>query len=505
MRDRRLFGRGGPDGRTEDLLITHAGRVLVVDDDPVNRAILVGSLEAQGYASGVACDGREALRAVKTGEYDVVLLDLVMPVLDGFEVLRTMKEDGRLRSLPVIIVSALEEMESIVRCIEMGATDFLPKPFDPVLLRARLKSSLAAKRLHDVVAAHVVEIEALAEQLKVRNRFIQETFGRYLSDAVVAEILESPDGLRLGGEKRKVTMLMSDLRGFSAMAERLAPEQVVRVINNYLGTMAEVILAHDGTIDEFIGDSVLGFFGAPVTRPDDARRAVACALAMQKGMERVNRRNLAEGLAAVEMGIAVHTGDVVVGNIGSEKRAKYGAVGGHVNLTARIESYTCGGQILISERTLDEAGAGVVTGGSLSVRAKGFPEPIRVHDLLGLEENSDLHLDRAAETLWPVDPSLKIVFTVLEGKRIGRDEEPAEIVALSRCGATLRSDATVEALSDLKVRILGGGGLLPGDLYAKALPVPDGPPGLTHLRFTSVPAELETLLQRLGSGLDFPL
>ncbi|MFN7986930.1 MAG: adenylate/guanylate cyclase domain-containing protein [Thermoanaerobaculia bacterium] len=486
-------------------MTVHAGRVLVVDDDPVNRAILVGSLESQGYSAAVASDGREALRKLREGGWDVVLLDLVMPVMDGFEVLRTMKEDERLRSLPVIVVSALEEMESVVRCIEMGAADYLPKPFDPVLLRARLKSSLAAKRLNDVVAAHLAEIEELAEQLKVRNRFIQETFGRYISDAVVSEILESPDGLRLGGEKRTVTMLMSDLRGFSAMAERLAPEQVVRVINNYLGTMADVILAHDGTIDEFIGDSVLGFFGAPVARPDDARRAVACALAMQKGMERVNRRNADEGLPSVEMGIAVHTGDVVVGNIGSEKRAKYGAVGSHVNLTARIESYTCGGQVLISERTLREAGSDVVTGGSLSVRAKGFPEPIRVHDLLGLEESPHLHLERRAETLWPVDPPLRAVFTVLEGKRVGRDEEPAEIVALSRGGAALRSGASVEALSDLKLRIVGRSGLLPGDLYAKAVPVPDGPAGLTRVRFTSVPAELEPLITRLGSGLDFLL
>jgi len=482
-----------------------AGRVLVVDDDPVNRAILVGSLEAQGYAAGVAADGREALRELRAGGWDVVLLDLVMPVMDGFQVLRTMKGDDRLRSLPVIVVSALEEMESVVRCIEMGAADYLAKPFDPVLLRARLKSSLAEKRLRDVVEAHVAEVEALAEQLRVRNRFIQETFGRYLSDAVVAGILESPDGLRLGGEKRKVTMLMSDLRGFSAMAERLAPEQVVRVINNYLGTMADVVLAHDGTIDEFVGDSVLGFFGAPVAREDDARRAVACALAMQKGMERVNARNRDEGLPGVEMGIAVHTGDVVVGNIGSERRAKYGAVGSHVNLTARIEGYTCGGQVLISEKTLREAGEGVLTGGTLSVRAKGFPEPVRVHDLLGLEEAPALHLDRRPETLWPVDPPLKVVFTVLEGKRVGRDEEPAEIVALSPRGAALRTGTAVEALSDLKLRIAGPMGLLPGDLYAKALPQPEGASGPTRLRFTSVPAELEPLLTRLGSGLDFLL
>ena len=186
--------------------------------------------------------------------------------------------------------------------------------------------------------AYVREIEHLADELKVRNRFIEETFGRYLSGEVVAQLLSSPDGLELGGEKRKLTMLMADLRGFSAIAERLSPEQVVRVVNNFLGTMAEVVLSHGGTIDEFIGDSILGFFGAPVSREDDAQRAVSCALAMQKGMERVNRRNRDEGLPAVEMGIAVHTGDVVVGNIGSVKRAKYGAVGSHVNLTARSES-----------------------------------------------------------------------------------------------------------------------------------------------------------------------
>jgi hypothetical protein len=176
-----------------------------------------------------------------------------------------------------------------------------------------------------------------------------------------------------------------------------------------------------------------------------------------------------------------------------------------VNLTARIESYTCGGQVLISEKTLAEAGEGVLTGGSLSVRAKGFPEPVRVHDLLGLEEAPCLHLGRRAETFWPIDPPLGAVFTVLEGKRIGRDEEPAGIVALSRSGAELRSEATVEALSDLKLRIVGTGGLLPGDLYAKVVPVPDGLPGLTRLRFTSVPIELEPLLSRLGSGLDFLL
>ena len=192
--------------------------------------------------------------------------------MDGFQVLERIKRSPELQHIPVLVVSSVEEMESVTRCIALGATDYLPKPCDPVLLRARISGSLAAKRMHDMKADYLKEIELLAEELKVRNRFIEETFGRYLSSEVVTRLLSSPDGLKLGGEKRKVTMLMADLRGFSAIAERLSPEQVVRVVNNFLGAMAEVVLSGGGTIDEFIGDSILGFFGAPVERFDPFRK-----------------------------------------------------------------------------------------------------------------------------------------------------------------------------------------------------------------------------------------
>ena len=161
---------------------------------------------------------------------------------------------------------------------------------------------------------------------------------------------------------------MSDLRGFTQVADRIPPDRVVRLLNNYLGTMADVILSFQGTIDEFIGDAILAIFGAPVQRGDDALRAVACAVEMQRAMERVNEFNRREGLPAVEMGIAIHTGEVVVGNIGSDKRAKYGDVGSPVNLTARIESYTVGGQILVSDRTRRECGPDLSAGNEVVVQ-----------------------------------------------------------------------------------------------------------------------------------------
>jgi adenylate cyclase len=186
-------------------------------------------------------------------------------------------------------------------------------------------------------------LEQMAKELQLHNRFIRKTFGRYLTDDVVKSLLESPEGLKLGGERRKVTLMMTDLRGFTSMSGRLAPEQVVAMLNRYLGTMVEVIQEYQGTIDEFIGDAIFTLFGAPVQRDDDAERAVACAMAMQLALAGVNAQNRAAGLPEVEMGIGIHTGEVVVGNIGSDRRTKYGVVGSHVNLTARIESYTVGG------------------------------------------------------------------------------------------------------------------------------------------------------------------
>ncbi|OUL20942.1 adenylate/guanylate cyclase domain-containing protein [Nostoc sp. 106C] len=200
---------------------------------------------------------------------------------------------------------------------------------------------------------------------------IRKTFGRYLTNEVVANLLENPDGLKLGGERRKITILTSDLRGFTAISERLPAEEVIKIINLYLGYMADAIAQYQGTIDEFMGDGILVLFGAPTAREDDAIRAIACAVAMQLAMEPVNETMQQLGLPLLEMGIGINSGEVVVGNIGSEKRSKYGIVGGQVNLTYRIESYSLGGQILISESTFKEVGSLLRIDEQKTVQPKG--------------------------------------------------------------------------------------------------------------------------------------
>ena len=219
--------------------------------------------------------------------------------------------------------------------------------------RTRLLALLSGQIAVSIKNAELVEhleekVRERTEQLEVRTRFIEQTFGRYMSSEIADSLLKSAEGLDFGGQKKTVTIMMSDLRGFAAFSDSLPPETIVTLLNNYLSEMTTVIQKYNGTIDEFIGDAILTIFGAPFQRPDDAERAVACALEMQLAMPRVNAWNAEHGLPELEMGIGINTGEVVVGNIGSRKRAKYGVVGSNVNLAGRIEGYTIGGQILIS-------------------------------------------------------------------------------------------------------------------------------------------------------------
>ena len=324
------------------------GSILVVDDNEINRDLLSRYLARLGHTVQAAPDGRRALEMIDSGAFDLVLLDIMMPELNGYQVLQHLKDSSNWRDLPVIMISALDEMDSVVRCIELGAADYLSKPFNPVLLRARVGACLEKKRLRDLEKEQKRQLQELNAALDVRNRFIRQTFGRYLSDDIVETILEQPDGLKIGGEKRQATILMSDLRGFTSLSEGLPAEDVVAMVNIYLETMTDIILKYQGTIDEFIGDGILVIFGAPLQRPDDAQRAVACAVDMQLAMASVNDLNRQAGHPEVALGIGINTGPMVVGNIGSKKRMKYGVVGSNVNLTARIESYTVGGQIFIS-------------------------------------------------------------------------------------------------------------------------------------------------------------
>src|SRR5512138_2948915 len=259
------------------------------------------------------------------------------------------------------------------------------------------------------------QLKSSYQELERRNEFIRKVFGRYTSDEVVEALLDVPEGLKLGGEKRAVTILMSDLRGFTALAERLEATEVVSLLNHYLSAMVEVIQRHGGTIDEIIGDAILVLFGAPVALENDARRAVLCALGMQKAMAAVNDHNQQKGWPALEMGIALHTGEVVVGNIGSVKRSKYGVVGRTINTTARIESFTVGGQIIVSPTLIRIAGRGLILGDTVEVHAKGMKEPLRCRQLLGHEEHPNLAIGGEMACTNLVTP-VPVQYLLLTGK-----------------------------------------------------------------------------------------
>jgi len=353
-----------------------AGFILAVDDRAENRELLARYLTRSGHFVVTAPGGAEALAMLEDTDVDVVLLDRRMPGMDGNEVLRRIKAEPRWRATPVIMISGEQDLDGIVGCIEAGADDYLFKPFNPVLLQARIKAGIERKRWHD-------REDLYRHQLERNERFIRATFGRYLSDDIVTEILERPEGLELGGDLREVTIMMSDIRGFTTLTEQLPPDRVVTMLNRYLGAMTDIILQHEGTIDEFLGDAVLAVFGAPRRYDNDADRAARCALAMQEAMEGINAANRAENLPELEMGIALNTGNVIAGNIGSERRSKYGFVGHAMNVTSRIEDVAGPGETLIAASTAQALRGAFRLGPARELDAPGIDEHLTTYPLLG--------------------------------------------------------------------------------------------------------------------------
>jgi adenylate cyclase len=332
---------------------------------------------------------------------------------------------------------------------------------------------------------------------------IRKTFGRYLTDQVVASLLENPEGLKIGGERRKITILTSDLRGFTATAERLPPEEVVKILNIYLAAMTDVITSYGGTIDEFMGDGILVLFGAPTLRADDGERAIACAIAMQQALDPVNDQMKQLGWSTLEMGIGIHTGEVVVGNIGSEKRTKYSVIGSHVNLTYRIESFTIGGQILISESTAQEAADFLIFRGVQQVQAKGVKEPITIYDVGGIKGSYNLELSERQEILFPLLQEISLQYATLEGKHINETLFKGRLVKLSERGGEIQIEDLDPATFPAEQTNLKFNLFLPDeptfteeDIYAKVLKA-SLETGLVSVYFTAKSPAATTKLEQL--------
>jgi sigma-B regulation protein RsbU (phosphoserine phosphatase) len=354
-------------------------------------------------------------------------------------------------------------------------------------------------RSADEVGQLTRAFNGMIDGLRQRD-FIRDTFGRYVSPQVARTLLESPAGLRLGGDKREVTVLMSDLRGYTRLAEARDPAVVVETLNGYLGRMTEIIVRYGGTIDEFIGDAIFAVFGAPLAMPDHPARAAACALQMQLAMRDVNRDNAARGLPHLDMGIGLNTGEAVVGNIGSEQRAKYGVVGSTVNLAARVEASTVGGQILLSPYTYERIREVAEVGTPMPVQFKGIREPLLLYELQGLGAPHDLRLPEAAAPDGAAVPaSLPLMAWVIEGKTVAAEAVAGEVVALEprRLQARLARPLAVQTNLRLKLRYpsLGQDS---ADLYAKVLAVKEADGGPVHrLGLTSVDDADQAILDTL--------
>jgi len=366
------------------------GRVLVADDSAVNRKLLVQLLSRLGLQSIEVEDGAAALavlRAEGPAGIDVVLLDVVMPGLDGYETLAAIKDDETLRDLPVIMVSGVDELDSVVRCIEMGATDYLSKPLNPQILGARINASLAAKRLRDLDKEYLERQTALTATIE-RQR---EELSRFLSPQVAA-LVSSPEGEQLlAGHRRQITAVFCDLRGFTAFAETAEPEELFGVLRDYHEAMGALIVEHGGTLEHFAGDGIMIFFNDPVLQPDHVERAVRMAVAMRERFAdlAVRWRKLGYELA---FGVGIAVGYATLGRIGFDGRFDYGAIGNAVILASRLSSEAKGGQILLSQRAYAAVEEIVEATSVGELALKGFSRPVPAVDVIALRNAAGVAL-----------------------------------------------------------------------------------------------------------------
>ncbi|WP_420455053.1 adenylate/guanylate cyclase domain-containing protein [Rubrivirga sp.] len=449
-------------------------KILFVDDEPDLVPLIQQKFRSQVRSGQVAlvfaADGVEALEHLREdGDIEVVVTDINMPRMDGLTLLGELGELGR--RTRAVVVTAYGDMENIRTAMNKGAFDFLTKPIDMDDLQITLAQ-----------AREAVERDREADR-------VRQTITRYLSDKIARAVLADP-GMVGSSERREVSVLMSDISGFSQLSERLEPERVVELLNVYLGAMTEVVDAHEGAIDEFIGDAVLVIFGAPLEMADHATHATACAVAMQNRMASVNEELRARGLPPLEMTAAVNSGEVVVGTIGSEKRAKYGVVGSVVNLTARIQTLAVPGEVLISDPTYQAAGGEdgpVRLAGTRRVSLKGFAEPIAIHSVESVGGAQGGEVPHHEQALVELAEPVPFGLAVLDGKEITNADHAGEVTALSATGARAEIETEIDARADVRLTFDLDGGR--ATIYAKVVEVVDAGDGRceAHLRFSSVP------------------
>ena len=367
--------------------MTPSAKILVVDDTPRNVKLLADVLAAKGYTVATAASGAEALEKVEAEGPDLVLLDVVMPGMSGYEVCRKIRENPATGILPVVMVTALDPNQERIKGLEAGADDFLTKPINQPELLARIRSLLRIRELYGTVQAQAAELSAwnktleqrVAEQVTQLERLgrLKRFFSPQLAELIVAGDAEDP----LKSHRREVTVVFLDLRGFTAFAETSEPEEVMGVLREYHAEMGRLILAHEGTLERFTGDGMMIFFNDPVPVPNPAERAVRMALAMRDRVEELTatwRKRDYE----LDFGVGIAQGYATIGAIGFEGRMDYGAIGTVTNLAARLCGEAKPGQILVSQRVLGAVEDLVEAAPAGDLVLKGFHRPVAAYNIL---------------------------------------------------------------------------------------------------------------------------
>jgi class 3 adenylate cyclase len=338
-----------------------AGTILIADDNRVNRLLLGRGLEHDGHTVVFAEHGAEALDLLRRRSFDLMLLDVLMPELDGYRVLEEVQRDPHLRDIPVIVTSSLDELDSVVRCLQTGAEDYLTKPVNPVLLNARINASLEKKRLRD-------------QQ--------RELISKFATKEVAEDLLTS--GFSLGGKHIDASAMFCDVRSFTTIAEAQDPAETIELLNDYYALMMDAINGERGIVNQMLGDGLMAIFGAPLPRDDHCRAAVLAARQMIELIRLFNEERAARGKVQIKIGVGIASGRVVAGYVGTHQRATYTCIGDTVNVAARLESHTkvVNRPILIDEYTRRGLGEGIAVEPQGEVVMKGKTEPINVYAVL---------------------------------------------------------------------------------------------------------------------------
>jgi len=349
--------------------------ILVVDDQPQNIEVLEAYLIPRGYEIVKAANGEEALEKLSGNKIDLILLDVMMPGMNGYEVCKKVKNDSGNTFLPIVMLTALDNMEAKIEGLEAGADDFLNKPFQKIELVARINNLLKIKFLHD--------------EVELRNHLISSMLHRYVDGSVIEQILANPGKhSELGGYRKEVAVFFCDLRGFTSISENMSADELIHLLNSIYKELTEIVFRNKGTFDKYIGDCIMAFWGAPTDIEDETLWAVRAALEMQETFEDL-KHGWPPEFKKLGIGIGINYGEVVVGNIGTEERMDYTVIGDVVNTARRVESTARPGQVLITKNALSRVEGKIKFRALEPVQLKGKSLPVEIYEVLKVEKENE--------------------------------------------------------------------------------------------------------------------